>query len=470
MQNNNNNSTLPPLPGDLAERTAYFEAEYEIVEACKKFMKDCEDISKTRVTNPWSSKSIKKYGNTYYKIYQDVKKYLNSLDEEEFHSPIRGVEIIVDKVAPCSEYPVDYHLNKTMQGDVVLDNWHLKIEKNLEIIEKDEVVQEIEDQKSKILNWKYDSLILNITDEELERKKLRWIERNIQLYSFLDVYKPEVFQNKYLMKHLTSLDFNFTNFTNYLHYICDLFLTKRYDSGSNVIPPEHRHAPAMIMLWIYHPFIVQARKYLAKNKKKIESFVKSKPENTVKITKTHISSLILASFIINAKVEELENIKKDYDAYFDKIMTASFRKFESDGILGRIGYRTLLTYFLANRIRPYRYTDITFTDLENFDVIIDGLDNKPRPPPEQTKVEQTKVEPDKEKKSSEEKKTSEPSKEKSKPTRPKSNEKSKPTFPTILENPDSSESEEETISSLISSGRIASVPLAPPRFIKKPKL
>lgn len=368
--NSNENAPSPSLP---QEPLPLFEAEYEIVEACKKFLKDCEDPSKIRLLNPWTSKSIKKYGSTYFKIYQDVKKYLKSVDEEEFHSPIRGVELLVEKVSPQEIYPEDYHLCKKELKDVILDSWHLKIEKNLQDLEKKESILELEHTKTKISNWKYDSLLINFNDTQMKTKMERWIERNIQLYSFLDVYKPEVFQNKYLSKHLICFDYNFNYFTNYLHHNCDLFLTKRYEPTCT-LPSEQRYAPAMIMLWIFHPIIQNGRKFLSKHKKRLETFIKSKPENTIKIAKQHLSSLLLTSFIFNAKVESLEQIKKDYDTYFEKIMNDSLRKFDNERILGRIAYRTLLTNFLGNRIRPYRYTDFTFNELENFDLIVKRLD------------------------------------------------------------------------------------------------
>lgn len=444
-------STPDPYP---SLNTPYFEAEYEIVEACKKFLKDCEDSAKTRVVNPWTSKTIKKYGTTYFKIYTDVKKYLNSVDEEEFHSPIRGVELLIQKVPPANLNVVDYHLTKKIKNDKICENWHLKVEKNLKDLEIHESAQEIEEQKSKITNWKYDSPIMNVNNEELNRRKERWMERNIQLYSYLDVYKPEVFEHKYLLKHLTCFDYNFTNFTNYLHYNCDLFLTKRYESSSH-INPEQRYAPAMIMLWIYHPIILNGRKFLNKHKKRLETYIKCKPENTIKLAKQHISSLLLTCFILNAKIEQLEEIKKDYENYFEKIMTESLRKFEREGILGRIGYRTLFTNFLANRIRPYRYTDFTFGDLETFDAIIDGLDDKPKPPepnPEPIPVASSVSVSSKPKQSqpTENRKVSVPS-----------GSSSIPRQPTVLENPDSTSEEEETI---------PIVPLAPPRFLRHPKL
>jgi hypothetical protein len=427
MQNsnpNNNNSVAPSAgPTPSLPEAPFFEAEYEIVEACKKFLKDCEDSSKTRVLNPWTSKAIKKYGSTYFKIYQDVKKYLNSVDEEEFHSPIRGVELLIQKVAPLEIYPEDYHLCKKESKDIVLNNWHTKVLNNLKDWEKKESNLEVEQSRIRISNWKYDSLLINFDESQMQNKMNRWIENNIQLYSFLDYYKPELFQNKYLSKHLICFNYNFTNFTNYLHYNCDLFLTKRYESSVTVIPTEQRYAPAMIMIWIYHPLIHNGRKFLSKHKKRLETFIKSKP--SIKIAKQHISSLLLASFIVNAKVENLEEIKKDYDTYFDKIMTESLRKYEREGILGRIAYRTLLTNFLANRIRPYRYTDFTFSELENFDQIIQGL-NEPERTNEDTQPEPRQTNP--------------------------------------LENPDSDNEEEISLSS------VASVPLAPPRFIRASRL
>jgi len=372
----NPSSSQPVVPTD-----EYFEADFELVQACKKFLKDCDDVRATSSINPFSGKRIKKYKPTFYNVKEKVKDYLNKLDDEEFHSPIRGVEFYVDKVPARDFQTNDYHLTKKVQNDVLVQDWHKKVEKRLK--EMESVVKE-DDSENRISTWKYNTSLLDIfkDDADFEMKKLRWIEQNPELYSWLDVFKPEVFQHKYLMKHLILHKYNFNHFIGNLHYSCDLFITKRYDAFTNNIPTEQRYAPSMIMLWIYHPLILNGRKFLKKNKMKINDYLKSKPSNLVRIKSQHISSLILANFISKAKVEDLSKIKENYDEYFNRIMTESFIYIDRETIFSRTHFYSMFPDFLANRIRPYRYTYIKFSDLEDFDKIIDMLDNKPKPIPQ----------------------------------------------------------------------------------------
>lgn len=353
------------------------EYDYELVESCKKFMRDFNDVSVRYVYNPFTDRRVKKGSSTYSTIYYQVKRYLESLDDEEYHSPLKIEDFKVDIIPARQERIIDERLNKNvLETDRIDNNWHKRIVKRFKAFSESKEV--IEDGLN-LSTWKYDSPIMSIKDEDLEILKIKWIQNHPELYSFLDVYRPEVFQSKYLMKHLVSHEYNYIQFTQWLQSSSDVFLRKTFESYSNSIPNEKRYPVSMIMFWIYQPLILHARKYLKKHKKDIDDMILKKPTSQVKITKQQLSSVILAFFIRTAKVENLDQISKNYENYFENTFKDAVQMIERENIISRPGYRHLFTDFMSSRVRPYRYTHIRFGDLENFDKIIGYLDHPPKP-------------------------------------------------------------------------------------------
>ena len=349
------------------------EYEYELVESCKKFMRDFHDVSIRYVYNPFTDRRVKKGSSTYISIYHQVRRYLESLDDEEYHSPLKINDFKID-IVPAREGRVQdpYLSRNVLETDRIDNEWHKRLSNKMKgISESKEVVGD----GLNLSTWKYDSPIMSIKDDDLDILKMKWIQNHPELYSFLDIYKPEVFKNKYLTKHLVSHDFNYNQFSQWLQTSADIFLRKTYESYSTTIPNERRYPVSVIMFWIYQPLIFQARKYLKKHKKDLDELIQKKPANQVKITKQQLSSVILAFFIRSAKVENLEQIKTNYELYFEKTMIEAIQMINRDNIISRPGYRQLFTDFMAARVRPYRYTNIRFGDLENFDKIVDYLDN-----------------------------------------------------------------------------------------------
>jgi hypothetical protein len=361
----------------VSEKKADSEYEYELVECCKKFMKDFNDVSKQYVYNPFTDRKVKKGSSTYGTIYHQVKRYLENLDDEEFHSPLKINDFKVD-IVPASEMRNrDIYLSRNVLATDRVDNdWHKKFAKKLRVFS--ECKEIIIDEGFNLTTWKYDSPIMSINDDDFEGLKMKWIENNPELYSFLDVYKPELFKNKYLMKHLLPNEFNYNQFTQWLQTSADSFLRKTYESYSSTIANEKRYPVSMIMFWIYQPLILHARKYLKKHKKKIDDMIQKKPLTQVKITKQQLSSVILAFFIRSTKVENLEKIKSNYELYFENTLKDAIQMIERENIISRPGYRQLFTEFMAARIRPYRYTNLKIGDLENFDKIVGYLNNPPK--------------------------------------------------------------------------------------------
>lgn len=355
-----------------------YDYEYEMVESCRKFMRDFNDFSVRYVYNPFTDRKVKKGSSTYSTIYHQVKRYLENLDDEEYHSPIK-VEIFKVDVVPAREgRHQDKYLSKNvLDTDRVDNDWHKKIAKKFKAFSesKDIVIGD----GLNLSNWKYDTPIMSIKDDDLEILKMKWIQNHPELYSFLDTYRPEVFKNNYLMKHLVAHEFNYTQFTQWLQTSADVFLRKTYESYTSSIPNERRYPVSMIMLWIYQPFILQARKYLKKHTKSLDDMIQKKPVSQVKITKPHLSSVVLAFFIRSAKVEDLEKIKTNYELYFENTFKEAVQMIERENIISRPGYRQLFTDFISSRIRPYRYTTLKISDFENFDKIVGYLDVPPRP-------------------------------------------------------------------------------------------
>jgi hypothetical protein len=361
----------------------YVEPSFELVQRCQKFMELHHDLTITKVVNPFSERPIKKGSSTYFNVYSQVRRYLASLDDEEFHSPIKGLEIISHEVPPLLEIQSpERYLTETSTQDEILVDWHKKLEKKLEKLKTEKNVKH---EEERYLNYKYDEPIMTIfsTEQEFENRKRSWIEKNIELYSFLDHYKPEIFENKYITKQLIIYNYsNMEEFTQWLSKCCETFLVKRYDQPYHTNPTLNsyqRYPTSLINLWIYQPLIESARRFLKKNKSKIITYLSTKPSHDIKLKKQHFSSLILGFFISKTSIIELQKIKENYDGYFDHQLNEFFKFSDKEKIYNRAYYAMILTDFLGNRIKPYRHTHMKFEDLEHFDVIMKNLNDPPKP-------------------------------------------------------------------------------------------
>lgn len=365
--------------------------EYETVQACKKFMADFNDINVRYVYNPFTDRKVKKGSSTFVTLYNQVKSYLENLDDEEFHSPIKIENVLIDRVPAREVRSTDKYLSKNvLETDTINHEWFKKVEKKLKVISESK--SESPEESFNINYWKYDTPFVMIHNDELEIRMVKWIQSNPELYSFIDYYKPEVFKHKYLMKHLVNSQYNFTQFTTWLQYTCDIFIKKTFERHNTGIPNEYRYAVSMILLWIYQPFIMNARKFIKKNKKKIEEFMRKIPNSQLKINKQQVCSIILAHFIRATKVEDLEKISNDNETYFENCLKEILDIITKENILTRPYYKQLLTEFLSGRIRPYRYTNVRFSDLENFDKIVEYLENPPKSKEKMIEINESKEE------------------------------------------------------------------------------
>jgi hypothetical protein len=360
------------------------EPDFDMVIKCQEFMRKHQDPSLRSIVSPFSGRSIKKNGPTYNQVYLSVKKYLQNLDEEEFHSPIKTLQVIKYEVPPLlkNNSPERNLVDTQNENGIVLTDWHKKIEKKLEAFkEKKNVIIDINER---YINFRYDEPIMNTfmpDGSDFEIKKVSWMDRNIELYSLLFHYKPEIFENRYIFKHLIAFNFSsIDQFINWLPANCELFVMKRYDIPNNTGPSLNayqRYIVAIINLWIYQPFIIEMRKFLKKNKNKVKDYINSKPSHLIKLKKQHFTSLILAYTLMKTKIQDLSEIKKNYESYFVKMMSDFFKFSDEERIYNRAQFAMILTDFLGNRIRPYRFTSMKFDDLENFDIIVKNLDNPP---------------------------------------------------------------------------------------------
>lgn len=351
----------------------YFEADYEQVVLCRKFMRDVENIEKRSVYNPFTCRVIKKGSSTYVSVYHQVKRYLEKLDDEEFHSPIKNVELIVSKVEGERCMESDSHLDKSFVCHIS-NSFMDKVKSNL----KKYISQKLQDEKSLKTNsyysWRYDYL-KPCADENYEHMKTKWIHSNPELYSFIDHYKPEVFKNDYLMKHLITYDEPATYFINYIQNCCNIYINKVYEYGVPKPNVEKRYPCGIIMLWIYKDFINEAIKYMKKNCKKFAEYLESKPPTEVRLSVAAIKSIAFAWVLLHTVPEKLENVKTKYDEYFTKLVREMFQWCDRERIYAKVYFRQLFLNFMANRIKPFRYIDINYKIFSNYDELIQYISN-----------------------------------------------------------------------------------------------
>lgn len=349
--------------------------EYETVLSCKKFMKEHFDVAVRQLYNPFTGRKIKKGSSTYSTLYGEVKKYLENIDDEEYHTPLKIKNFIVDIVPPSGRV-IDKILCKNVSDSDTIDvDWYKKVEKKFKAVSQTKCTTA--DIENNMETWKYDSGNMLCDEKEFDVMKEKWINSNIELYSFLDHYKPEIFKHKYLMKHLFQHNYSKDHFINHIRILCNIYLNKTYDTSTS-IKPEHRYPVTMIGLWFYQPLIAIARKYLKKNKKKMEDFIVKSPQissyQRTKFTYKDLSSIILAYMISSVKIEELKSFDKN-DVHMEKLFREAVEFIRKENILNRVVYRQVFTDFIASRIRPYRWTNVKFNDLENFDKVIEYLEN-----------------------------------------------------------------------------------------------
>jgi hypothetical protein len=351
----------------------YFEADYEQVVLCRKFMRDVENIDKRSVYNPFTCRVIKKGSSTYVLVYNQVKSYLEKLDDEEFHSPIKNVELVVTKVEGVKCMELDHHLEKSLVCNIS-DSFMDKVKLNL----KKYISQKVQDEKSLKTNsfysWRYD-YFNNCADENYEILVNKWIQSNPELYSFIDYYKPEVLNNSYLMKHLITYDEPAKYFINYIQNCCNIFIHKIYEYGISTPKVEKRYPCGIIMLWIYKDFINESIKFLKKNCKKLSEYLESKPKTEVRLSVSAIKSIVFAWFLLHTGPDKLENVKTKYDEHFNKLLREMFLWSDRERIYAKTYYRHLFLNFMANRVKPFRYIDINYKVFSEFDQLIQFISN-----------------------------------------------------------------------------------------------
>jgi hypothetical protein len=371
-----NSTTNTTIEGNNNEiKNNYIEADYRTVELCKDFMKDCQDVSKMHVYNPFTNRRVKKGTGTYSSLYYSVKKYLQSIDDEEFHSPIKDVSCICKHVSPNVNENFDIGMTAEQSSLLpICKDWTIKAKENLKKMEMSEVKKEKETRKDRLFCWRNDIIDLEfifVNDQEFETKKQEWVAKNPELYSFFDFHKPQVLTNKFLMAHVFQYDENPEYLMYYLQNSAQVFLNKDYGYGHNRPRNEKRYACAMIMFWIYADFINQVRKFLKKNSKKLAAFLESKPSNLVKINKNHFSSLALANFLFYTKPDMLESVKTNYENYFNDCLKNFFEWCNRESVYSKVFYKSKFFDYMSSRIKAYRYISIQYDDIENFDEIIE---------------------------------------------------------------------------------------------------
>ena len=74
------------------------EKDYELVLRCKRFMDYYDNPSVGYLYNPFTQRKVKRGSSKWSTLHTQVKKYLEDLVEEEFHSPLKIEELFVDAV------------------------------------------------------------------------------------------------------------------------------------------------------------------------------------------------------------------------------------------------------------------------------------------------------------------------------------------------------------------------------------
>lgn len=366
----------PVLPGPEPVQTEnnYIEADFRTVELCKEFMRDYTNFSKTHLYNPFSGRRIKRGTGTFVSVHLSVKKYLQSLDDEEFHSPIKNVQVLCKNVSNNLDRPID-DLDFEILDDKINREWIPKAKINYKALVQKQEREEKAAAEKDLFQWRND-LILD-ANENFALKLSEWKLRSPELYSFLDTFKPEIFENKFMMHHVFLYDEQPNYFILYLQNSARLFLNKDYGYSIHRPVTEKRYAPAMVMFWIYANFISNARKYLKRNSKKLSDYLSSKPSNLLRITKNNLNSLAIAHFIHNTPPDCLclFSAKDDYEKHFDQQMTSFFEWANRESVYAKIYYRSQFLDFMASRVKGYRYISIHYEDFDRFDDIIQYVSN-----------------------------------------------------------------------------------------------
>lgn len=366
MENNHTSSD----PGTIAKpEDNYIEADYRTVELCRSFMRDYQQ-DKILYNNPFTGRRIKRGTSTFSLVYSSVKKYLQNLDEEEFHSPIKNV-VLHCKPAVINNGKFDEQEEYGINKDKIVHDWTEKAKRNMKTLFTNQEKSQKAAEKRELYQWRHD-LIMDLS-ENFETKRSEWMVGNPELYSFLDTYKPEVLENKFLMNHIFLYEENPGYFITFLQTQSKSFLDKEYGYGVNRLNSDKRYSPAMVMFWIYADFLKNARKFLKKNTKKISEYLKSKTAPRLKTS--HLNSLAIAHFLFHTPAEKLAVAKENYDKYFDDLLKTFFTWCNSESVSSKIYYQTKFCDYMGSKIKPYRYINFHYDDFARFDQIIDYVSN-----------------------------------------------------------------------------------------------
>lgn len=352
----------------------YIEADYRTVELCRSFMKDYEN-DKILYYNPFTGRRIKKGTSTFSSVYCMVKKYLKNLDEEEFHSPIKNVtlhckHINIESLSNNKEEEFETNQDATNQ-DVIVNDWTEKAKANMKTLFLNQEKSQKEAEQRELYQWRND-LIMDLS-ANFETKRSEWININPELYSFLDTYKPEIFENKFLMNHIFLYDDHPSYFINYLQNSSKNFLNKD-GYGVNRPNAEKRYSPAMVMFWIYSDFLKNARKFLKKNSKKMSDYLKSKTA-LVRLNSSHLNSLSIAHFLFHTPPEKLSVANDNYEKYFEDLLKTFFTWCNAESVVSKIYYMCNFCDFMGSRIKPYRFINFHYDDISRFKEIIEYVSN-----------------------------------------------------------------------------------------------
>ena len=348
-----------------------FDYDEDFIRNCAQFKKDFDNPNNLRIYNPYSGRKIKKDSSTASDIYDKVKKILLTIDEEEYHSPIKMDLYLIDKVPACLEHPEDENLMVQVEDDRIVENWYEGIDKKLKSMEKKKEIVMLEKDKIKYSYWKYEDLVYHIPDQTLDQVFEKWTMNYPEIYSFLDHYLPEFCECKPIMKHLTMTNFSLESFVNVLPNNCKMFFYRQVDYR-NVY---ENYYPAMILSFmIYRHFMRSCLKFLKLNKIKMNQFLESKNKTTLRINIKHLKSMLFSYFIMHTPIEKLEEAKSAN--YLDRLMTKALTEIDAKNMCYRFEYRQLITDVLGWKIKRHRYISLSFSDLENFGEIWDFLCDK----------------------------------------------------------------------------------------------
>jgi len=383
-------SVVPPISEDAApvlnKEEEFIEADFMTVELCKNFMRDFNDTSKNILVNPFSGRKIKRGKGMFSSVYSSTVKYLQNLDDEEFHSPIKNVAIKVDTILSKQDDSQTSCSLVEMNKDAVIEEWTERAKLNYKTYLKSLSDERSKQDMTEKIRWRNDILIVPDSERgarselsfnaatgsssslSFEKRKTEWAMKYPEIFSFLDTFKPQVLENQFLMEHVFIYDDRPEYFINYLKNTAQVFLEKHYDHAPIRPVPEKRYAASIILFWIYSDFITDTRNFLKKQSNKLTDFLKTRKCNPV-FKKATLSSLALVYFIYKTPPENFLN--PNYEDLFNQFLSWSIRH----EVWSKSYYRNSFLDYLSCRVKPFRYIKITFDDFENFEEIVKFISN-----------------------------------------------------------------------------------------------